>query len=65
MCPIWIKIDKENYKYLRILKTGSIKQAERKGKNQKIERQQRGFLAGPSGIRAGWVLETKSRLGAE
>ena len=24
-----------------------------------------GFLAGPSGIRAGWVLETKSRLGAE
>ena len=23
------------------------------------------FLAGPSGIRAGWVLETKSRLGAE
>ena len=24
-----------------------------------------GFLAGPSGIRAGWALETKSRLGAE
>ena len=24
-----------------------------------------GTLAGPSGIRAGWVLETKSRLGAE
>ena len=24
-----------------------------------------GFLAGPSDIRAGWVLETKSRLGAE
>ena len=24
-----------------------------------------GFLAGPSGIRAGWVLETKSRLGTE
>ena len=24
-----------------------------------------GFLAGPSGIHAGWVLETKSRLGAE
>ena len=24
-----------------------------------------GLLAGPSGIRAGWVLETKSRLGAE
>ena len=24
-----------------------------------------GFLAGPSGIRARWVLETKSRLGAE
>ena len=24
-----------------------------------------GLLAGPSGIRAGWVIETKSRLGAE
>ena len=24
-----------------------------------------GLLAGLSGIRAGWVLETKSRLGAE
>ena len=35
------------------------------GRQRQILRRAPSFLAGPSGIRAGWVLETKSRLGAE
>ena len=33
--------------------------------NQKRKKKEMSDGSGPSGIRAGWVLETKSRLGAE
>ena len=33
--------------------------------NSRLEVIVSAWLHGPSGIRAGWVIETKSRLGAE